>query len=329
MDIKKNAPKTLLQAVRCFKNRDICQDFMMAVRWPDNQVTCPRCGSKEVTYLENARLWKCRTKHPQQKFSIKVGTIFEDSPIGLEKWLPVAWLLANCKNGISSMEVHRALGVTQKTAWFMLHRVRKAMQTGTFDKMMGEVEADETFIGGLARNMHKKDRDRKIKGTGGSGKQIVMGLLDRKTRKVHVEHVPNTQATTLHGVIRGRVAPGAHVHTDEYVGYNPLDKDVDYLHSVINHVASYVRGTVHTNGIENFWSLLKRGLKGTYVSVEPFHLHRYLDEQAFRFNERKNEDGDQGRFVEVLRNIVGRRVTYKELTGNTGLGAVPLGSTPA
>jgi transposase-like protein len=320
---KDRQPKTLTEAIRYFSDEDRCIDYMVSRRWP-NGVTCPTCGSKDVLYLSNQRRWKCRTKHERQQFSVKVGTIFEDSPLSLTKWLPVVWMLGSCKNGISSLEIHRAIDVTQKTAWFMLHRIRFAMQRGTFDRPMGqnggEVEADETFIGGLARNMHKSRRAKAIKGTGGAGKSIVMGLLDRETRKVRVKHVPNTQRETLHGEIHKHVAPGAQLHTDEWVGYKGLDPE--YVHNVINHAESYVRGNVHTNGLENFWSLLARMLKGTYVSVEPFHLFRYLDEEAYRFNERKNNDDDAGRFSEILRTVTGRRLTYKELIGKAAPAAL-------
>ena len=305
-----DAPNTLLEAVRFFKDPDTCVDFMAAIRWPEG-VRCPMCGSAKVGYLAKQRRWQCSNRHDRRQFSVKVGTIFEDSPLSLDKWLPAVWLLVNCKNGISSYEVARDLDVTQKTAWFMLQRIRLAMQTGTFEKIRGQVEADETFIGGLARFMHKADRERKIRGTGGAGKAVVMGLLDRETRKVRVKHVRNTRRETLQGEIREHVTEGAEVFTDEWIAYHGLDRE--YVHNVINHAETYVRGNVHTNGIENFWSLLKRGLKGTYVSVEPFHLFRYLDEQAFRFNERKGTDAD--RFVEALGNVTGRRLTYKELIG--------------
>lgn len=311
-------PTTLLQAVRYFKDADVCLQFMAFIRWPDGVVKCPICGSDKVHFLANQRRWKCSQKHERRQFSVKVGTIFEDSPLGLDRWLPAVWQVVNCKNGISSYEMARALGVTQRTAWFMDHRIRKAMQAGSFEKMKGEVEADETFIGGLARFMHKADRARKIKGTGGSGKAIVMGLLDRETGKVHVKHVPNTQRETLHSEVREHVEAGAEVFTGEWAGYHGLDPD--YVHNVINHAEAYVQGNVHTNGIENFWSLLKRGIKGTYVSVEPFHLFRYLDEQAFRFNERKSSDA--ARFVEVLKNVTGRRVTYKQLIGDDPRGII-------
>jgi transposase-like protein len=316
-------PRTFIDAIHFFKDQKACVEFMAAIRWPDG-VKCPTCENEKVSFLANQFRWQCSKKHPKRQFSVKVGTIFEDSPIGLDKWLPTVWLLVNCKNGISSYEVARDLGVTQKTGWFMLQRVRLAMQTGTFEKVKGQVEADETFIGGLARFMHKAERERKIKGTGGAGKAIVMGILDRNTGKVHVKHVPNTQRQTLQGEIREHVESGSEVFTDEWIAYNGLDRE--YVHQVINHAEAYVKGNVHTNRIENFWSCLKRGLKGTYISVEPFHLFRYLDEQAFRFNERKATDA--GRFVEALRNVTGRRLTYKELIGG-GAPAFEPSSAPA
>jgi len=307
-----NIPKTLNEAIRYFANPDNCLNTAIALRWP-NGVTCPACGSKEITLLSTRRVWKCKSKHPKQQFSAKVGSVFEDSPIGLDKWFTAIWLIANCKNGVSSYEVARDLGVTQKTAWFMMHRIRLAMNTGSFEKMTGEVEADETFIGGLARNMHKDKRRERISGTGGagSGKAVVMGLLDRKSKKVRIVHVPNVQRDTLQIQVREYVEGGSYMFTDAGLGYHGLDRE--YVHNVIDHAESYVQGNVHTNTIENFWSLLKRGLKGTYVSVEPFHLFRYLDEQAFRFNQREGADGD--RFRRTLQHVTGRRVTFDELTG--------------
>jgi hypothetical protein len=263
-------------------------------------------------------VWKCRTKHARQQFSAKVGTIMEDSPIGLDKWLPAMWMMVNCKNGISSYEVGRALGITQKSAWFMLHRLRLATQTGTFEKMGGTVEADETFIGGLARNMHRDKRGKKIRGTGGSGKAIVMGMLERGTiakhSKVRASVVPNTSWATLQSNVRQHVEQGSDLFTDSLKAYRGLHSE--YAHQVVDHAVEYVRGHVHTNTIENFWSLLKRGLKGTYVSVEPFHLFRYLDEQSFRFNNRKTNDAD--RFAIALASIPGRRLTYRQLIGQNG-----------
>jgi transposase-like protein len=312
--MKEATPQTLIDAIRYFADPDRTLCFMVAIRWPDG-VKCPTCGSEEVSFLKTRRLWKCKNRHPRQQFSIKVGTIFEDSPIGLDKWFTAMWLIGNCKNGISSYEIARDLHVTQKTAWFMDHRIRFAMKTGSFEKMKGEVEADETFIGGLARFMHKDRREAAIKGTGGAGKVAVMGLLERHGKdqisRVRAKVLRNVRAESLHKEIRDNVEAGSEMFTDAWVGYKHIDRD--YVHNVIDHAEKYAEGRVHVNGIENFWSLLKRGIKGTYVSVEPFHLFRYLDEQAFRFNMRKNSDGQ--RFTEALSGVTGRRVTYKELTG--------------
>lgn len=326
-----NPPSTLLEAVRYFQDAERCIQFFASIRWP-NGILCPICRNSTVSYLAKQQRWQCPKKHPKRQFSVKAGTIFEDSPIPLEKWLPAAWLLVNCKNGISSYEVARALDVTQKTAWFMLHRVRLAMQQGSFDKMSGQIEADETYIGGLARNMHKDKNAKKITGTGGSGKAIVMGLLERhgidksqkiidtigtkekKASRVRAKVIQNTDKETLHGEVKAHVQPGSEVFTDAHISYRGLDPE--YVHQFVDHAEAYVKDqVVHTNGMENFWSLLKRGIKGTYVSVEPFHLTRYVDEQAFRFNERKITDGE--RFAEVMANMEEKRLTYKHLTGKT------------
>jgi transposase-like protein/IS1 family transposase len=312
MEHEATFPKTLQEAIIYFADADTCNTFMAQLRWPDG-VTCPHCESKAVSYLSTRRKWKCMAKECHKQFSVKVGTIMEDSPIGLDKWLAAIWMIANAKNGVSSYEIHRALGVTQKSAWFLLHRIRLAMQTGTFEKMSGTVEVDETFIGGLARNMHKHKREAKITGTGGSGKAIVMGLLERhgEGSKVRAKVIFNRTRETLHDEVRSHVESGSEVMTDSYTSYMGLD--AEYVHQFTDHAETYVRGNVHTNGIENFWSLLKRSIKGTYVSVEPFHLFRYLDEQSFRFNTRKGKDAD--RFVETVKQIAGKRLTYEELTG--------------
>lgn len=221
------------------------------------------------------------------------------------------WMIANCKNGVSSYEIHREIGVTQKTAWFLLHRIRKAMQDGSFVKLSGEVEADESFIGGLSKNMSKARRERKIKGRGSVGKTAVLGILERKGN-AKVKVIPNTTKKTLHKEVKETVESGSNLFTDEWRSYRGLD--TEYIHEVINHsVSEYVRGNVHTNSIENYWTLLKRTIKGTYVSVEPFHLDNYLDEQTFRFNERKKDN--QFRFMKVVGNVGGNRLTYKELIG--------------
>src|SRR6266481_4503613 len=290
-------PDTLRDAVIWFADFDHCRQFMMELRWPDGVVKCPQCGATRLTWLARQRVWKCYEGHERPTFSLKTGTIFEDSPIALEKWLVAAWLIVSCKNGISSYELHRGLKVTQKTAWFMNHRIRLGMQEGGFN-LSGEVEVDETFIGGKARNMHADKRAEKIHGRGPEGKAIVFGLLDRETGKVRTSVVGSRRKEHLHREIRQNVAPGSELMTDALKSYDGLESE--YAHKVIDHAEAYVDGNVHTNRLENFWSLLKRTIKGTYVSVEPFHLFRYLDEQSFRYNERERTDA--GRF---LKGIIG------------------------
>ncbi len=310
METKRPLPETLLEVVRYFRDPEVCRDFLAELRWP-NGPNCPSCSATDIAFMQSRSLWRCRSC--QKQFSVKVGTVFEDSPIGLDKWLPAVWLLVNAKNGVSSYEISRALGVTQKTGWFMMHRVRLAMQAGHFGKLGGEVEVDETFIGGKARFMHKDRRARTIKGTGGMGKSAVMGLLERHGPDGHshvrVKPIPNVRRKTLAPEVRQHVEPGSAVFTDAFTAYTGLS--ADYTHQVIDHAEAYAKGRVHTNGLENFWSLLKRAIKGTYVSVEPFHLFRYLDEQSFRFNTRRLRDAV--RFVQALRGILGKRLTYKRL----------------
>lgn len=308
-------PKTLQEAIIFYSNPDNCLRKLSNKRWARG-VVCPGCGSTKVSFNAKRRTWKCGSHHAKREFSVKVGTIFEDSPVSLSKWLTAVWMIVNCKNGISSYEIARDLGVTQKTAWFMNHRIRLALQSGSFEKLTGEVEADETYIGGKARNMHTNRKAKKIIGTGGVGKVAVMGLLERHG-EVRTAIVGNVQADTVQGHIRRNVEAGSQMFTDALEGYNGLE--ADYIHRVIDHAEAYARGNVHTNGLENYWSLVKRGIKGTYVSVEPFHLFRYLDEQAFRYNNRKDLD-DAGRFDLALSRIAGRRLTYKQLIGKTGIG---------
>ncbi len=286
---------------------------MKLLRWPDGKVLCPNCGSDDVDYLPNARVFKCYKGHERAKFSLKVGTVFEDSPIGLDKWLPVMWMLVNCKNGVSSWEIHRAMGVTQKSAWFMLQRGRLALQDPTTGgKLSGEVEVDESFIGGKARNMHADVKARKIQGRRGpEGKAIVAAVLERGG-KVRAKVVDKRKKKDLQALVRENVEPKSALYSDALKSYDGLN--VDFEHQVVDHAIEYVNGNVHTNGLENFWSLLKRGLRGTYVSVEPYHLFRYVDEQAFRFNNRIDMN-DSDRFVAVMKQIVGKRLTYSELIG--------------
>ena len=310
----KKIPSTLQEAMVHFSDIENCREFMIALRWPDGKVTCPNCGSEKVAWLPNARLFKCFEKHERQKFSLKVGTVFEDSPIPLEKWLPVMWMLVNSKNGVSSWEIHRAVGVTQKTAWFMLQRARLATQDKfTGGKLSGEIEVDETFIGGKARNMHGDVKARKIQGRRGPmGKAIVAAVLERGGR-VRAKVIDRRKKKQLQALVREHVEPNSSLYSDALLSYAGLSDE--YTHQVIDHAVAYVDGQVHTNGMENFWSLLKRGINGTYVSVEPYHLFRYVDEQAFRFNNRQDMN-DSDRFVAVMKQVVGRRLTYSELIGS-------------
>lgn len=307
------SPKTLTEAIRYFSDPDTCLKFMIPLRWPAG-VSCPRCGSVDHSFLSTRRVWKCRGCKKQ--FSIKVGTVMEDSPLGLDKWLTAIWLIANAKNGISSWEAHRALGITQKSAWFLLHRIRLAMQEGFTGKLKGDVEVDETFIGGKARNMHADKRAEKITGTGGADKAIVIGVLERGGQ-IRTKVIPNTKKKTVQAEVRDNVEVGSTVHTDALPSYTGLAPD--YVHEAVDHAVEYVRGNCHTNGLENYWSLLKRCIRGTYVNVEPFHLFRYLDEETFRFNQRKKADGktkgDGERFRDVVGQMAGKRLTYDKLTG--------------
>jgi transposase-like protein len=312
-------PQTLHEAIRYFSTGDNALNFMVSLRWPAG-VVCPRCESKEVRFLKSRKIWECSECAEKRQFSVKVGTVMEDSPISLDKWLCAFWLIANAKNGISSYELHRSLGVTQKTAWFMLHRIRLAMQDGWFGKMSGRVEADETYIGAKARFMHKSKRTGK---TGMVGKTAVLGLLERGAAEgdshVRCKVLRRTRVADLDPTIRANVEKGSEVITDSLGSYYKLADE--YVHQVIDHAVSYAEGHVHTNGLENFWSLLKRGIRGTYVNVEPFHLFRYLDEQAFRFNERK--DNDAGRFVKAVAGVMGKGLRYASLTGKKGGGSLP------
>jgi transposase-like protein len=307
-----NEPRTLQEAIVYFADPDNCLTYIVARRWP-NGVSCPTCGRTDVSFIAKRRVWQCKTRHFKSQFSVKVGTIFEDSALPLSKWLPVVWMLTNCKNGISSWEIHRSFHITQKCAWHMLHRIRLAMQGG--DGMLsGEVEVDETFIGGKARNMHASKRKEKITGRGPKDKAIAFGMVERGG-KVRATSVLSRQREDLQPLIREAVEAGAAIFSDELKSYEGLSDE--YRHAVINHAIEYVNGNTHTNTIENFWALLKRGLHGTYISVEPFHLFRYIDEQAFRYNYRKDMN-DADRFSAAVSQITGKRLTYAELTGKVG-----------
>lgn len=304
-------PTNLLEAIRYFSDLDVATDYVAKLRWADGPV-CPRCGGIEHSFLKTRRIWKC--KACKRQFSVKVGTIFEDSALGLDKWLPAIWLAANSKNGISSHELARSLGITQKSAWFMLHRIRLAMQNRTFEMLSGTVEVDETYIGGKARNMHQGGaripRKRKTGRGRAADKTVVMGMIERGG-KVRATVIDDIKRRTLQSYVADVVEPGSTVYTDALASYTGLGRD--YEHATVNHAVQYVDGNVHTNYMENFWSLLKRGLHGTYISVQPFHLFRYLDERMFTFNERELDD--LGRFEKVVSAVADRRLRYVTVTG--------------
>jgi transposase-like protein len=323
-----DAPKTLQQAIQYFSDEQVCIEAVAEMRWPVTGPVCPECKADKPYYLKTQKRWKCRNCRIQ--FSVKRGSIFEDSPIPLTKWLPVLWLLVNCKNGISSYEVAKAVGVTQKSAWFMLQRLRLVLKANLFNTKLGgndggEVEVDESFVGGKLRNMHRS-RARKLatvkQGLGyenrihHENKTAVIGILDRDSRQVRAKVVPDVKRETLQKEILKNVKYGSRVYTDQAVAYDTLHRR--YIHDTVNHADAYVKGQVHTNGLENFWSLMKRNLSGTYVAVEPFHLDRYLDEQMFRFNNRATKDNplnDSDRFLLALSQVANKRLTFAELTG--------------
>lgn len=308
-------PTTLQEAVIFFSDARNCREWILPRRWPEG-VTCPRCGSKNVSFMEKYNRWQCGARHASRQFTVKTGTIFEDSPLGLDKWLMAMWQVVNDRNGISSHEVARMIGVTQKSAWFMDHRIRFALHRGSFDSMLsGDVEADEAFFGGKTKFMHKGRRARAQRISRNGNKTIAMGILERG-KEVRTKVMGSRKKHALAGEVRKHVEPGSNLYTDALASYDSL---TDYQHEFIDHAVAYVNGKVHTNGLENFWSLIKRAIGGTYVSVEPFHLFRYLDEQAWRYNNRRDEHGakltDFARFDRAVREIVGKRITWNELTG--------------
>jgi transposase-like protein len=303
-------PRTLIEAIRYFSDPQVALDFVVFLRWPDGKPTCPSCGGQEHSFLSTRRIWKC--KACKRQFSVKVGTIFEDSPIGFDRWLPCIWLIANSKNSISSYEVSRAIGVTQKTAWFMLHRVRAAMETGTFKRMSGIVEVDETYIGGIAKNMHSNTRQRRIHGRGSYGKTAVQGARERETGRVAAAVIPAADSYRTQVNIRQWVEPGSAIYTDESSIYQGW-VEWHYAHKTVTHSrGEYVSGDVWTNGIENFWSLLTRSIKGTQVHVDATHLHRYVTERAFSYN--ASSESDLVRMRLVTAAVANRRLTWKALT---------------
>ena len=330
MDTKNTSPKSLLEAVRYFSDLDVCHAYMVKIKWPDGVICCPQCGATNIGTIASRKMFQCKNKECRKQFSAKVGTIFEDSALGLDKWFVAVWSITNAKNGISSCELARAIDITQKSAWHMLHRIREAMKSGSFQKMSGTVEADESYIGGKIKNMSKSKqralrdaakRPGKPTRLGGTkGKAIVMGLLQRgqdgQPSQMRTTMIETARRHDVQQTVRECVEPGSILMTDTLRSYTDL-RDT-FIHMTVNHALKYADGRIHTNGLENFWSLMKRTIRGTYVACEPFHLSRYLDEQVFRFNNRKETDGE--RFARVMAMVKGKRLTWDELTGkNAGV----------
>lgn len=310
-------PKTLIEAVKYFSDDQTCIDFVASLRWEGGKPLCPHCNSEGAGFLSTRKIWKCKNKECRKQFSIKTGTIFEDSALKLDKWLVAIWLIANAKNGISSYELHRALGITQKSAWFVLHRIRLAMEQGSFGKLSGVVEADETWIGGNAPNMHKKTRRARGIGKNAQHHKVgVLGMLERKG-KVRAKVIANKSTREVMPHINENIALGSTLYTDDAMAFE--QSRVRFNHdAVVHRVHEYVRDNVHTNSIENFWSLFKRTIKGTYVSIQAEHLQKYVEEQCFRYNNR--ETNDAGRFMNLLQSIGGKGITYQELIGCRTIG---------
>lgn len=316
-------PKSLQQAVLYFADLDLCRELMREMKWPDGKITCQHCGASGDRIGEVKTRNMIRCKDCRKQISATVGTVFESSHISLDKWFVALWAVVNCKNGISSHELGRAIDVPQKTAWFMVQRIRAALEEGGW-KFDGPAEADTTYVGGESRNMHKAKRERKIRGRGSVGKTAVHGVLQRSTAEqpsqVRAEVIGSEDAQRLLPSVRRNVRWGAEVYTDSASAYGDLC--LSHLHRQIDHAKAYAEGNVHTNGLENFWSLFKRTLRGTYIAVAPFHLFRYVAEQAWRFNQRTLDDC--GRFLLALRGVVGKRLTYRVLTAQDDAGFMGL-----
>jgi transposase-like protein len=317
---KHKVPRTLIEAVSYFADQDVAHDFFVQLRWP-NGAACPHCGNAIVAYMPNYRRWTCKecrlAKTSSGQFTAKTGTIFEDSPISFSKWLPAIWLLTATRNGTSSCELARALGVTQKTAWFMLHRIRETLAEDDGFALDGPVEADETYVGGLSKKMNAKRRARFSRSKSGQEKVAVFGMVERNMPgkpkgRARAFVVPFVEKEFIQGGLRKYVTPGDEIHTDGHPVYKTLKRD--FMHHVIDHAYAYVQGHVHTNSIESFFSVFKRTIRGTYIAPRPKHLHRYVAEQVSRFNERESTDGY--RFFLATKKADGKRLTYRQLTRN-------------
>ncbi len=308
----------LIDVTKAFSTEEACLEFLEHLRWPAG-VRCLKCDGDKLSRIERksrtknkrTRLFQCLNPECKYQFTPTTGTIFADSHLPLTKWFLAIGLMLNAKKGLSAKQMQRDLGTGYQTAWYLCHRIRKAMEEGQLPMLTGVVEADETYVGGKSRNMHKDVRQRKITGTGGMDKFPVFGMVQRGG-KVEAYSVPNVRKEVLVGKIRDRVSSDAEVVvTDEWCGYSGLN--ATHRHEVINHIREWARGAVHTNTIENFWSLFKRGLMGSFHKVSLKHLNRYLAEFTYRFNRR--EDADI--FLQTLVRLVGTSVMpYENLVSD-------------
>ena len=297
---------TLMELFELASNEASAQRWFESVRWPHGRF-CPHCGSTNTSPVKNAKPMPYRCRDCRAHFSVRTDTALEKSKVPLHKWLMALYLYLTSLKGISSMKLHRELGVTQKTAWFMLHRIREAWGDKELRDLAGPIEADETFIGGKRKNKPKKVRAL-AKGAGAVDMEVVAGVKDRASGQVSARVVPNTGGKTLKGFVMGHAGPDAAIYTDESRSYRGLPN-----HEAVNHGAwEYVRGEAHTNGVESFWSMLKRGYHGTYHKMSPKHLDRYVSEFSGRHNVREKDTIAQMEGLAAA--MIGKRLTYHELT---------------
>ncbi|MCB9840739.1 MAG: IS1595 family transposase [Phycisphaeraceae bacterium] len=302
-------PQTLVAAIRFF-DADTADSYLASIKWPDGQPCCPRCGSVNVGWIKSRRRFQCREKACRKQFSTTTGTILEGTHLTSDQWIAAVWMIVNCRMGVSSCEIARTIGCKQQSAWHLLHRVREIMRPANEGKFTGTVEADSTLVGGLLQNMPKARRARITSRHPHAGKTRVHVVRERSTGKVRATIVDGETAAELHRHVRANVEHGSHVHTDAAHAYKSLRGD--YHHSFVNHARDeYVRDGV--NGCESFFAFLRRGLAGTYIHASPEHLAAYIDEAVYRYNVRHESEWD--RFDAAMRAMVGKRLTYKELTG--------------